>query len=181
MKTKKFFALMMAAALFVPFITSCDDDDDDYNDNNGYVSGRIEINDIDCLPGSYVGFSGWDVDRQMFVMPLTYKFTYLGNVTDGYFTLRFVGNMPKVGDNLAAAGRNLTLSTNGVNELAYRSGSALVRNVDLKNNRITIEYDDLEMGSLRPDLSAAFDNAGGYEIDGYQTVSFDFSSGPGVL
>lgn len=181
MKLKKFFGALMAVALFVSFVTSCDDDDDDYKKDNDYSSGRIEINDVDCVAGNYYGYSGWDVDRQMFVIPLTYMFNYNGTVTDGYFMLRFTGAIPEVGDNLAAANRNLTLSTDGVNSLTYRSGSAIVRSIDLKNNRMTIEYDDLEMGAARPDPNAGFANAGSYDIDGWQTISFDFSTGPGVL
>ncbi|MCM1319704.1 MAG: hypothetical protein NC217_04920 [Muribaculaceae bacterium] len=181
MKVKNFLAMLMASALLVPVVTACDDDDDDYRVDNGYSSGKVEINDVDCVAGNYTGYSGWDVDRQAFVIPLTYNFTYNGTVTDGYFLLRFVGAMPKVGDNLAASGRNLTLTTDGVNSLAYRSGTAIVRSIDLKTNRMTIEYDDLEMGALRPDPNASFANAGSYEIDGWQTISFDFSTGPGVL
>ncbi|MCM1005085.1 MAG: hypothetical protein NC402_02185 [Prevotella sp.] len=180
MKFKRLLPLLFAAAFVAPIVTACDDDDD-YGKDNNYASGKLEINDVNCESGSYSGYSGWDADRQKFIMPLTYRFNYAGNITDGYFTLRFTGSMPKVGDNLAASTRNLTLSTDGVNSLAYRSGKAIVRKIDLQNNRITIEYDDLEMGAVRPDPNASFANAGSYEIEGWQTVSFDFSTGPGVL
>lgn len=114
------------------------------------------------------------------MLPLTHRFQHGGNVTDGYFTFNFTGAMPHVGDNLAR-GRNLTLSTDGVNRLAYRSGDAYVRAIDLTNNRITIEYDDLEMGAPTPDPNDGFNMAGSYDIDGRQTVSFDFSTDSGVL
>lgn len=178
MKTRRLLPMFLAAAAFLP-LAGCDDDDD-YKDDNDYAKGRIEINDVDCTAGNYSGYAGWDTDRQVFVLPLTYRFQHGGNVTDGYFTFTFTGAMPHVGDNLAR-GRNLTLSTDGVNRLAYRSGDAYVRAIDLKNNRITIEYDDLEMGAPTPDPNAGFNMAGSYDIDGWQTVSFDFSTGPEVL
>lgn len=178
MKTRRLLPLLLAAAMAVPFV-GCDDDDD-YKNDNDFATGRLEINDVNCTAGNYSGYAGWDTDRQVFVMPLTYRFTHGGNVTDGYFTFTFTGAMPKVGDNLARR-RNLTLSTDGVNRLAYRKGDAIVRAIDLNNNRITIEYDDLEMGALTPDPNAGFNNAGSYDIDGWQTISFDFSTGPGVL
>lgn len=178
MKKQNFLTLLLASALLVPLV-ACDDDDD-YHKDNDYASGRIEINDVDCTAGNYSGYAGWDSERQLFILPLTYHFSYGGNITDGYFTFAFTGAVPRVGDNLARS-RNLILSTDGINRLAYRSGDAIVRAIDLKNNRITIEYDDLEMGAPAPDPNAAFDKAGSYEIDGWQTVSFDFSTGPEVL
>ena len=178
MKIRRLFPLLFASALFIPFVGCVVDVD--YGKDNDYAEGIVEINDVDCTAGSYGGYSGWDNDRQLFVMPLTYRFTYGTEVTDGYFTFTFTGAIPKVGDNLAV-GRDLILSTDGVNRLAYRSGSAKVRSVDYKNNRITIEYDDLEMGAAAPNPNAPFNNAGSYDIDGWQTVSFDFSTGPGTL
>lgn len=176
---RKIVPLTLAGFALVPF-TACDDDDD-YDKGNDYAKGKMEINDVKCVAGHYSGYAGWDTDRQLYVLPLTFSFTRPGGeVVDGYFTFTFTGEMPKPGDNLAR-GRNLILSTNGVNRLAYRTGDVMVRSVDYKNNRITIEYDDLEMGALVPDPMADFMNAGSYEIDGWQTVSFNLSTGPGVL
>lgn len=179
MKIRKLLPFFFAATLLVP-VVACNDDDDDYDHDYDYAQGVIEINDVDCVAGYYLGYAGWDVDRQEYILPLTYRFTRPnGIIVDGYFTFTFDGVMPKVGDDLTR-GRNFTMSTDGVNRLPYRKGSAKVKSVDYINNRITIEYDDLEMGALVPDPMADFQNAGSYEIDGWQTVSFDLSTGPGV-
>lgn len=178
MKTAGLFPLLLCTSMFVT-VAGCDEDDGRC-DGDSHVRGMVEINDIVCSAGGYGGDSGWDADRQVFVLPLTYRFTHGGNVTDGYFTFVFTGGMPDVGDNLAH-GRGLALSTDGLNRLPYRSGDMLVRAVDLASSSVTVEYDDLKMGAAVPDLSSGFNRAGSYEIDGWQTVPFDIASVPGTM